>query len=115
MDTVEKIKNQISTNKVMVYIKGTPDFPMCGFTARLLQILKNHNANFAFCNVLENQDIRVELPKYANWPTFPQLYVEGELVGGSDIVIEMEEKGELLPLLQQAEALSDGKPEHTAA
>ncbi len=83
-------------------MKGTPDFPQCGFSARAVQILRECGAEFASVNILENPDIRQVLPKYANWPTFPQLYINGELIGGCDIMVEMHTKGELLPLIQQA-------------
>jgi monothiol glutaredoxin len=101
-DTLERIKNQIATHPLLVYMKGTPQFPQCGFSSQVAQILKLCQANFAFVNILENPDIRQELPKYANWPTFPQLYLNGTLIGGCDIVTELYESGELHTMLEQA-------------
>jgi len=100
MDTVDTIKQQISENPVILYMKGSPDFPQCGFSARAVNALKACGAKFAYVNILENPDIRAELPNYASWPTFPQLYINGELIGGSDIIIEMYETGELQELLK---------------
>jgi monothiol glutaredoxin len=105
--TVARIKRQIANNPVLLYMKGTPDFPMCGFSGRVAQCLKTLNARYAYVNILENPDIRAALPTYANWPTFPQLYINGELVGGCDIVMELQQKGELKSLLATAEALSE--------
>lgn len=104
-DTIERIKRQIANNTVLLYMKGTPDFPMCGFSSRVVQILQSLNTQFSYVNILENQDIRATLPTYAKWPTFPQLYIKGELVGGCDIVTEMHQNGELEPALQAANAL----------
>ncbi len=100
MDTVERIKQQLNDNPIMLYMKGTPEFPQCGFSARAVQVLKGCGVEFAHVNILENPDIRAELPKYSNWPTFPQLYFKGELIGGSDILLEMYETGELQALLK---------------
>ena len=94
--TLEIIKDQINNNPVVLYMKGTPQFPQCGFSGQVVQILKLLGVeNYKHINILENPDIRQELPKYANWPTFPQLYVNGELVGGCDIVTELYQSGEL--------------------
>jgi monothiol glutaredoxin len=95
MDTLEQIKQQISSNKIILYMKGTPEQPMCGFSARAAQALIACGVKFAHVNILENPDIRQVLPQYANWPTFPQLYINGELIGGSDIVQELYQSGEL--------------------
>lgn len=102
---IEKIKSQIKNHSVLLYMKGSPDFPMCGFSARVAHILKNLNTQYAYVNILENPDIRATLPKIANWPTFPQLYIQGELMGGCDIVTAMHEKGELEPMLKKVNAL----------
>lgn len=115
MDTTELIKQQIAGNPVILYMKGTPQFPMCGFSAQVIQVLKQLKAKVSYVNVLENPDIRVELPKYAQWPTFPQLYIKEELIGGCDIVVELQAKNELLPLLQAADAIAAEKPEFKAA
>ncbi|HET8706189.1 MAG TPA: Grx4 family monothiol glutaredoxin [Pseudomonadales bacterium] len=102
MDTVELIKEQISNNPVIIYMKGTPQFPQCGFSARAVEALMHVGKPFAYVNIFEHPEIRAELPKFANWPTFPQLWVKGELVGGCDIVLEMAQKGELAPLINEA-------------
>ena len=102
MDTLELIKNQIANNKILLYMKGTPDKPQCGFSARAAQCLNACGAKFNYINILENPEIRATLPAYANWPTFPQLYINGELIGGSDIMLEMYESGELQDLINQA-------------
>lgn len=103
MDTIERIKQQISENPVLLYMKGTPDFPQCGFSARAVQALQACGATFASVNILDNPDIRSELPKYANWPTFPQLYINGELIGGSDIIMELYQSGELQNMLKKTQ------------
>jgi len=100
--TVELIKSQISENPVILYMKGTPQFPQCGFSARAVEVLTDIGEAFAYVNILENPEIRSELPKYAQWPTFPQLWVAGELVGGSDILLEMHQGGELAPMIKTA-------------
>ena len=102
MDTVETIKDQIANNNILLYMKGTPKFPQCGFSSQTVQALMACGERFAFVNILEHPDIRAELPKYANWPTFPQLWINGELVGGCDIVMEMSETGELAEMVSAA-------------
>lgn len=98
-DTLARIKQQIAENPVILYMKGTPQFPQCGFSARAVNILQECGVEFAHVNILEEPEIRQVLPQYANWPTFPQLYINGELIGGSDIMLEMYEEGELQKLL----------------
>lgn len=100
MDTIEKIKKQIAENDVILYMKGSPQAPQCGFSARAVKCIEACGVDFAYVDVLANPDIRQMLPQYADWPTFPQLYVQGELIGGSDIIAEMYEQGELEPLLK---------------
>jgi monothiol glutaredoxin len=102
MDTLAKIKHQIESNALILYMKGTPQFPQCGFSGQVVQILKLCKAKFAFVNILENPDIRQTLPQYADWPTFPQLYLNGELIGGCDIVTELYEQGALQKQLEEA-------------
>lgn len=102
MDTLERIKTQISKNPLLLYMKGTPQFPQCGFSGQVAHILKLCKAKYAYVNILENPEIRQTLPMYANWPTFPQLYLNGELIGGCDIVSELYEKGELQKQLNDA-------------
>lgn len=105
MDTIEKIKKQIADHAILLYMKGSPENPQCGFSARAAQCLNACNVDFAYIDILANPDIRQALPQYADWPTFPQLYVKGELMGGSDIIAEMYEQGELEPLLRNAVAV----------
>ena len=102
METLDVIKDQIGSNSVLLYMKGTPQFPQCGFSARAVEALMSVGKPFAYVNILEHPDIRAELPKYANWPTFPQLWVKGELIGGSDIILEMAQQGELKTVVEEA-------------
>ncbi len=102
MDIESLIKQQIAQNAVILYMKGTPQFPQCGFSARTVEALTQIGEPFAYVNILENPDIRSTLPRIANWPTFPQLWINGELIGGCDIVMEMTQKGELAPLVKAA-------------
>lgn len=95
MDIMETIKDQIENNRVILYMKGSPNQPQCGFSARTVQALMGCGEKFAYVDVLSNPEIRANLPAYGNWPTFPQLWVNGELIGGCDIVCEMDETGEL--------------------
>lgn len=107
-DIIETIKEQIANNAILLYMKGSPNAPQCGFSARAVQALMACGEKFAYVDILQNPEIRAELPKYANWPTFPQLWVSGELVGGSDILLEMHEKGELQTLIKAAAAKANG-------
>jgi len=107
VSTLDTIKEQIESNTVLLYMKGTPRMPQCGFSAQTVQALMACGERFAFVNILENPEIRAELPKYANWPTFPQLWVDGELIGGCDIVVEMANNGELTPIIKAATGESD--------
>lgn len=102
MSTLETIKKQIDENAILLYMKGSPNAPQCGFSMRASQALMACGQRFAYVDILSNPDIRQELPKFANWPTFPQLWVKGELVGGCDIITEMHENGELKPLVEEA-------------
>ncbi len=102
MDTIDKIKKQIDDNAILLYMKGSPKMPQCGFSARAVQCIDACGVHFAFVDILAHPDIRQTLPQYADWPTFPQLYVKGELIGGSDIIAEMYEQGELELLLREA-------------
>ncbi len=104
MNTIERIKEQISENTVLLYMKGSPKLPSCGFSSQASQALINCGEQFAYVDILQNSDIRAELPKYADWPTFPQLWVGGELVGGCDIILEMFQQGELQTLVKEATA-----------
>ncbi|NIR58669.1 MAG: Grx4 family monothiol glutaredoxin [Gammaproteobacteria bacterium] len=102
MDALEQIKQQVEGNPVIIYMKGTPDFPQCGFSSRAANALKACGAEFAYVNVLAEPEIYEALPRFANWPTFPQIYVNGELIGGCDITVELYEKGELQKIVQEA-------------
>jgi monothiol glutaredoxin len=99
MKTEEKIQQQISENQIMIYMKGTPDNPECGFSARACSVLKQTGAPFAFLNVLQSPFIYERLPAFSNFPTFPQVFVNGELIGGSDIVEEMFNNGDLQQMI----------------
>ena len=102
MDINERIEEQLTSNEVLLYMKGTPDFPQCGFSGQIVAALKAIGKPFAYVNIFEDPEIREGLKAYSNWPTFPQLYVKGELVGGCDIVVEMFHSGELQTLLEEA-------------
>jgi monothiol glutaredoxin len=99
MDIEQEIKEQISSNPILLYMKGSPDSPQCGFSSRATQLLISCGKPFSFVDILSNPEIRANLPKVSNWPTFPQLFVDGDLVGGSDIMVEMDENGELQKLI----------------
>ena len=99
MDVNERIAEQLQAHEVLLYMKGTPDFPQCGFSGQTVAALNAVGKPFSYVNIFEDQEIREGLKVYSNWPTFPQLYVKGELVGGSDIVVEMYNSGELKELL----------------
>ncbi|MDA0694150.1 MAG: Grx4 family monothiol glutaredoxin [Proteobacteria bacterium] len=101
-DVIATLKEQIESNPVLLYMKGSPNQPQCGFSARTVQALMGCGERFAYVDVLSNPDVRQHLPAYANWPTFPQLWVGGELVGGCDIVTEMHANGELELLIKAA-------------
>ena len=105
MDVVEKIKTELGSSPVVLFMKGTPDFPQCGFSARTVQVLRTLGAEFKSVNIFEEPEMREALKRYSNWPTYPQLYVKGELIGGCDIAVEMYESGELGKLLTEAGAL----------
>ena len=103
MDIIEKINNQIADNKILLYMKGSPDKPECGFSQRASQILMASGKEISFVDILSNPEIRQELPSVSEWPTFPQLFINGELVGGSDIMMEMYQNGELKELIDSVE------------
>ena len=103
MDIIDTIKEQIANNPVLIYMKGAPNAPQCGFSARASQALMACGEKFAYVDILQNPEIRASLPGYANWPTFPQLWINGELVGGSDIILERHESGELQTMVKAAQ------------
>lgn len=100
-DVIERIQGEIDENPVMLYMKGTPMFPQCGFSARVVQILSHLQVPFQSANVLEDMELREGIKEFSQWPTIPQLYVKGEFVGGCDIVMEMFQSGELETLLEE--------------
>lgn len=104
MDIMQAIKEQVEGNSILLYMKGSPNQPMCGFSAKTVQSVMECNQKFAYVDVLSNPEIRQNLPLYADWPTFPQLWVKGELIGGCDIVAEMAASGELKTLLEEVGA-----------
>ena len=107
VDINERIKEQLESNPVLVYMKGTPDFPQCGFSGQTVAALKAIGRPFSYVNIFDDPEIREGLKAYSNWPTFPQLYVDGELVGGCDIIVEMYHSGELQKLLTETVASND--------
>ncbi|MCA1805095.1 MAG: Grx4 family monothiol glutaredoxin [Xanthomonadaceae bacterium] len=108
MDALERIKQQVEGHSVVIFMKGTPQFPMCGFSSRTVEALKQCGQEFAYVNVIADQEIMQALPQYANWPTFPQVYVDGELVGGCDITLELFQNGELKKMVDEAAAKTKG-------
>ena len=103
VDTQERIKQQIASDKIVLYMKGSPQFPQCGFSAKATQLLNACGAKFASYDVLSDPDIRQGIKQHSNWPTIPQLYVNGEFVGGCDIMTELYQKGELQKLVANAQ------------
>jgi monothiol glutaredoxin len=101
-NVVDRIKQQLSSSNVLLYMKGTPDFPQCGFSAAAVQALNAAGAQFDAVNIFEDPELREALKQYSNWPTYPQLYVKGELIGGADIIREMYQSGELQKVLSEA-------------
>ena len=106
MDVMDRIKDAVESNAVVIFMKGTPQMPQCGFSSRAAQALMACGEEFAFVNVLSDPEVFQNLPRYANWPTFPQIYINGELVGGCDITLELFQKGELQKLVKDAKAKS---------
>lgn len=103
MNIQDKIKQQISDNTIILYMKGNAELPMCGFSARAVNLLKSCGATFKTVDVLQDEEIRQGIKVFSNWPTIPQLYVKGEFIGGSDIIAEMHETGELQQLIKEAQ------------
>ena len=102
MDVMERIDKAVKENPVIIFMKGTPQFPSCGFSSRAAEALSKTELGFAYVNILEDPEIFQNLPQYADWPTFPQVYVDGELIGGCDITLEMFESGELKTICSAA-------------
>jgi monothiol glutaredoxin len=107
VDVIERIKSQLAANPVLLFMKGTPDFPQCGFSATAVRALSAVGAKYSTVNIFEEPELREALKQYSNWPTYPQLYVGGELIGGSDIIVEMYNSGELEKLISEAGATTN--------
>jgi monothiol glutaredoxin len=103
MTATDRIKTVVEGHPIVLFMKGTPQFPMCGFSSRAVQVLRECNADFHHVNVLEDPEIRASLPRYSDWPTFPQLFINGELIGGCDITVELHEQGELARIVTEAQ------------
>lgn len=101
MDVMDRIKQTVESQPIVLFMKGTPQFPMCGFSSRVVQALKAVGAEFGSVNVLEDPEVRASLPRYSDWPTFPQLFINGELIGGCDITLDLYEKGELAQMVAE--------------
>ena len=114
MSALERIDQAVKSNPVVIFMKGTPNMPQCGFSSRASQALMACGEEFAYVNVLADPEIFQDLPQYANWPTFPQVYINGELIGGCDITLEMYQKGELQQMVKAA-MQSNAAPEGDAA
>ncbi|MBS7456669.1 Grx4 family monothiol glutaredoxin [Coralloluteibacterium stylophorae] len=104
MSVIERIQGEVQSHPIVLFMKGTPQFPMCGFSSRTVQALKAAGAKgFHSVNVLEDPEIRASLPRFSNWPTFPQLFINGELIGGCDITLELHDSGELARMVADAQ------------
>ena len=102
MTVIEKIESQLSSHAILLYMKGTPYFPQCGFSGKVVQILQECEAEFAYVNIFEDPEVFQSLPDFADWPTFPQIYFNSELVGGGDIIVEMAEQDTLKAAMEEA-------------
>lgn len=107
MDVLERIAKQVAENPIIIYMKGTPQLPQCGYSSRASQALAACGVEFAYVNVLQDPEIFENLPRFADWPTFPQIYIDGELIGGCDITLELYQSGELRQMMETA---VEGKP-----
>jgi monothiol glutaredoxin len=107
MDVVERIKDQLSSHAVVLYMKGSPDFPQCGFSGQVIQVMQACHAKFMYINIFEDQEVREALKEYSQWPTYPQLYINGELIGGCDIVMDLYNSGELQKKLTAVGCVSE--------
>jgi monothiol glutaredoxin len=106
VDVIERIKSQLAAHPVLLFMKGTPDFPQCGFSATAVRALSALGAKFDTVNIFEDPELREALKQYSNWPTYPQLYVNGELLGGADIIVEMYNSGELAKVIGETGAVT---------
>lgn len=109
MDVLDRIRQQVEQNQVLLYMKGTPHFPQCGFSGRAVQVLQACEVEFAYVNIFEDPEIRENLKHFSQWPTFPQLFINGELVGGSDILLELFEQGELQKMFPKDALVAEQK------
>ncbi|MBI4372875.1 MAG: Grx4 family monothiol glutaredoxin [Candidatus Omnitrophica bacterium] len=101
-DVTKQIEADVKANKILIYMKGTPESPQCGFSAATVQLFRGFGVPFATRDVISNPELRSRVPEFSNWPTFPQVFINGKLVGGCDVVHEMHERGELKPLIEEA-------------
>lgn len=106
MDAVERIKDQLSSHAVVLYMKGSPDFPQCGFSGQVIQVMQECHAKFMYINIFEDQEVREALKEYSQWPTYPQLYIKGELIGGCDIIMGLHSQGELQKMLATVDCVA---------
>jgi monothiol glutaredoxin len=104
MDVMDRIKQAVEENAVMIFMKGEPKMPMCGFSSQAAQALMTCGKEFGYCNVIADQEVMANLPRFADWPTFPQIYIGGELIGGADITVELSQNGELQKMVDAASA-----------
>ncbi len=104
MDVMNRIKEQVENNDVLIYMKGTPQMPQCGFSSRASAALRQCGKEFSYVNILMDPELHRSLPRFSNWPTFPQVFIKGELVGGCDIVMELFESGQLKQMVEAATA-----------
>ncbi len=115
MDVMDRIKEQVESNPIIIYMKGTPQMPQCGFSSRAAEAMKQAGVEFAYVNVLADPEIFQNLPRFADWPTFPQIYINGELIGGCDITLELAERGELQKMMQEAAKKKESAQEESAS
>lgn len=108
MDIMDRIKEQVEKHPVVIFMKGTPQLPQCGFSSQAVQALQGCGEEFGYVNILTDPELHQNLPRFSNWPTFPQVYINGELIGGSDITLELYQKGELQKMIKEAM----GKAQH---
>jgi len=106
MSATDRIRALVEGHPIVLFMKGTPQFPMCGFSSRAVQVLKECGADFSHVNVLEDPEIRATLPRFSDWPTFPQLFINGELIGGCDITVELHQQGELARMVSEAQKVA---------
>ena len=114
-DIMDTLREQVNSHNILLYMKGSPQAPQCGFSAQTVQCLMSCGERFAYVNILSDPEIFENLPRFQNWPTFPQIYINGELIGGCDITLELYQKGELQKMVKEAVSGAGGKPEEEAS